>query len=145
MFDLFRSRTRTTRIVLGAILVFVAFTMVVTLIPWGGGYGGFGGDSNIVASIGDEDLTQNEVDRQIRSAMRNRSFPRELANIFVPQLIDQMITERAMAFEAERIGFRVTSEDVNQTIASMLPQLYQGPQEVRDRAYADFLARRADE
>ena len=45
---------------------------------------------------------------------------------YVPQLIDQMITERAVAYQAERMGFRVSDEDVANAIRSMLPQMIGG-------------------
>ncbi len=138
MFDLFRSRAKLVRYTLGALLTLVAISMVVTLIP---GWGSMPLERDQpVAEIGEEVLTQREVHLQVQAAMRNQAFPREMAYLYVPQLIDQMITERALAYEAERLGFRVTEADVAQTIRSLLPQLYQDGKFVGQELYASYLA-----
>jgi peptidyl-prolyl cis-trans isomerase D len=138
MFDLFRSRARLVRYGLGALLMLVAISMVVTLIP---GWGSIPAERDQpVAEIGDEVLTQREAQLQIQAAMRNQAFPRELAYIYVPQLIDQMITERALAYEAQRLGFRVTEAELAQTIRSLLPQLYQDGKFIGQEFYANYLA-----
>ncbi len=138
MFDLFRSRAKAVRYLLGGLLMVVALSMVVTLIP---GWGSMPvGEEQVVAEIGDEALTQREVQLQLQAAMRNKAFPSALAYIYVPQMIDQMITERVLAYQAERIGFRVSEADLAQTIRSMIPQLYQDGKFVGRQAYADFLA-----
>jgi len=138
MFDLFRSRARIVRLGLGALLLLVAISMVVTLIP---GWGSIPTErERPVAQIGDEILTQREVQLQIQAALRNNAFPRELAYIYIPQLVDQMITDRVLAYEAERLGFRVTEADVAQTIRSLLPQLYQDGKFAGREAYAAYLA-----
>ncbi|MEK7403742.1 MAG: peptidyl-prolyl cis-trans isomerase [Acidobacteriota bacterium] len=138
MFDLFRSRAKAVRYLLGGLLMVVALSMVVTLIP---GWGSMPvGEEQVVAEIGDEALTEREVQLQLQAAMRNKAFPSELAYIYVPQMIDQMITERVLAYQSERLGFQVTEADVAQTIRSMIPQLYQDGKFVGRQAYADFLA-----
>lgn len=138
MFDLFRRRTRVVRIGLGALLMLVAVSLVVTLIP---GWGTMPMDrEQPVAEIGDEALTQREVQLQIQAAIRNKTFSADMAYIYVPQLIDQMITDRVLAYQAERMGFRVTEADVAQTIRSLLPQLYQDGKFVGQEFYANFLA-----
>lgn len=138
MFDLFRSRARIVRWGLGALLMLVAISMVVTLIP---GWGSIPTERDQpVAEIGDDVLTQREVHLQIQAAMRNNAFPREMAYIYVPQLVDQMITERLLAYEAERLGFRVTEADVAQTIRSLFPQLFQDGKFVGREFYVNYLA-----
>ena len=57
---------------------------------------------------------------------------------YIPVLIDQMITERAIAYQAERMGFRVTDEDVANAIRSMLPQML-GSGEFDPKLYAAYM------
>ncbi len=138
MFDLFRSRARVVRWGLSALLMLVAVSMVVTLIP---GWGSIPTERDQpVAEIGDEVLTQREVHLQIQAAMRNNAFPREMAYVYVPQLVDQMITDRLLAYEAERLGFRVTEADVARTIGSLFPQLFQDGKFVGREIYVNYLA-----
>ncbi len=108
MFDLFRSRAKAVRYLLGALLMLVAISMVITLIP------GFGtnvsSNDQIVAEVGKEPITVLEVQQSIQAQMRGRNLPAEMAAAFVPQYIDQLVTENALAYQAERIlegaGFR---------------------------------------
>jgi peptidyl-prolyl cis-trans isomerase D len=137
MFDLFRSRDKAVKYLLSAVLGIVALSMVVTLIP---GYGTPTRDpEQVVAQIGKQQLTVREVQQQIQNLTKNRSVPPEMVQHYVPQLIDQMITERAVAYQAERMGFRVSDEDVARAIRSMLTQLF--PTGEFDKAvYQRFLA-----
>jgi peptidyl-prolyl cis-trans isomerase D len=138
MFDLFRSRAKAVRYLLGGLLMLVAISMVVTLIP---GFGTGGGQQDqVVAEIGKEVLTSRDVQQRINLAMRGRSLPREMMPVFVPQLIDTMITERVMTYEAQRLGFQVTQEDLARGLRTLVPQLFQGGQFVGKEAYAALLA-----
>ena len=136
MFDLFRSRDKAVRYLLGAVLGIVALSMVVTLIP---GYGTpTSAPEQVVAEIGKEQLTIRQVQHQLQNLTRNRQIPQEMVQHYVPQLIDQMITERAIAYQAERMGFRISDEDVARAIRSMLSQLF--PTGQFDKAvYSRFL------
>jgi peptidyl-prolyl cis-trans isomerase D len=121
MFDLFRSRDKAVRYLLGALLGIVALSMVVTMIP---GFGSQTADSEqVVAEVGRDKITAREVQALMQNLIRSRRVPPEMVQHYVPQLIDQMITERAVAFQAERMGFRVSEEDVANAIRSMLPQM----------------------
>lgn len=138
MFDLFRSRAKAVRYLLGALLVLVALSMVITLIP---GFGGSGpADDPVVAVIGDEDLTVREVQLNIQAALRGRTIPPELVATYVPQYINQMIAERALAYQARRLGFEVTEADLAQAIQSMFPQMFQDGKFVGRDAYQTFLS-----
>jgi hypothetical protein len=124
MFDLFRSRAKAVRYLLGGLLGVVALSMVVTLIP---GYGTPSqGRETIVAEVGKDQITVRQVQSVMQNVVRSRRVPQEMIPHYVPQLIDQMITERAVAFQAERMGFRVSDEEVANAIRSMLPQMIGG-------------------
>ena len=122
MFDLFRSRDKAVRYLLGVLLGVVALSMVITMVP------GFGSETSspselVVAEVGREKITVPQVQALMQNLIRSRRVPPEMVQHYVPQLIDQMITERAVAYQAERMGFRVTDADVANAIRSMLPQM----------------------
>src|SRR5262252_2305998 len=108
MFDLFRSRDKAVRILLGALLVLVGLSMLTYLIP---SYGS-GGSSNdiVVAEIGKEKITLPEIQRAVQNTMRGRQIPAAILPQYIPQMVDSMINERAMVYEAERLGFEVTDD-----------------------------------
>ena len=138
MFDLFRSRAKAVRYLLGFLLMLVAISMVVTLIP---GWGTMGdGSDQVVAEIGGEALTTREVQLQVQKEMRNKSFTAEMAATYLPQLVERMITDRALAYQATRLGFRVTEADLADTIRAALPQLFPDGKFVGREVYAAVLA-----
>jgi peptidyl-prolyl cis-trans isomerase D len=136
MFDLFRSRDKAVRYLLGALLGLVAFSMVITLIP---GYGSQqAGSEQVLAEVGKETITVRQLQTTMQSVLRNKQIPPEMVQHYVPQLIDQMIAERAIAYQAERMGFRVSDADVALAIRSMLTQVFPNGEFNRD-VYARFL------
>lgn len=139
MFDLFRSREKSVRYLLGALLTLVALSMVITLIP-GFGSGVGSGSDQIVAEIGKDVVTMREVQLGLQDTIRARQLPPELVSMYVPQIINQLVVDRAMAFEAERMGFKVTDEDVAQAIQQTIPMLYQDGKFVGKDLYAQYLS-----
>ncbi len=133
MFDLFRSRAKAVRYLLGALLMLVALSMVVTLIP------GFGApsasDDNVVAEIGNYTLTAQEINRRIEAAMRNQSIPREMMAFYVPQVIDGLVTNYAMVEKAQQLGMRVSEQDMADAIRVIMPDLFPGGQFAGKQAY----------
>src|SRR5260370_40937373 len=103
MFDLFRSRDKAVRYLLGGFVGLVALSMVITLIP---GYGSASrSPDEVVATVGGEKITVRQVQMQLQNMMRNKSVPPEMVTLYLPQLIDQMISENALAYQAGRMGF----------------------------------------
>jgi peptidyl-prolyl cis-trans isomerase D len=123
MFDLFRSRDKVVRIMLGGLLGVVGLSMVTYLIPSSGttGYDSSGNDTTVVANIGKEALTAQEVNKAVSNMTRSRQLPEELLSIYVPQIVQQMISERAMAYEASRLGMKVSSEEAENAILDTMP------------------------
>ncbi len=122
MFDLFRSRDKAVRYLLGGLLGLVALSMVITLIP---GYGSASrSPDQVVAEIGGDKITVRQVQMQLQQMMRNKSVPPEMVSLYVPQLIDQMISEEALAYQAQRMGFEVSDAETANTIRSLLSQLF---------------------
>ncbi|MGI8992642.1 MAG: peptidylprolyl isomerase [Bryobacteraceae bacterium] len=141
MFDLFRSRDKAVRILLGAILVIVALSMVTYLIPGGGMGAASGNPDNLVAEVGKDPITARHAAQVIQSVIRTRQVPRELMSLYAPQLIQQMVNDRALAYEARRLGLQVSDADVANAIqASLPPQLFKDGKLISKDAYASLLA-----
>src|SRR5579871_23515 len=139
MFDLFRSRDKAVRILLGALLVMVAISMLTYLVPNYNTGGGNPSDT-VLVDIGHDSLTLLEAQRQIQNTIRGRQLPPQILPNFIPQIIDQMVTERATAFEAERQGFVVTDAELADAIKQMVPALFPDGKFVGADIYRGYLA-----
>lgn len=134
MFDLFRSREKSVRILLGALLGLVSLGMLVYLIP-----GGFGGVSasgqDTIAVVGDQKITTLDVQRAVDNVTRSQpNFPRSMLAFYVPSLINQLIEEKAMAYQAAKMGLKVSDQELSDSIQTEFtqqlnrdfdPQIYQ--------------------
>ncbi len=73
----------------------------------------------MVAEIGKSTVTVGEVQQQLKNVLQNS--PPALPNSplpYIPQLVDQAIAERAVAYEAEQLGFRISDRDLAHTLRS---------------------------
>ncbi len=118
MFDLFRSREKSVRILLGVLLGLVALSMLVYLIPGGPG-GGPAASQNTVATVGDREITTDDVRRAIERLTQNQpNVPRALIAMYLPSVIDQIVQGKAMAFKAQQMGLRVSDQELGNAIQS---------------------------
>jgi peptidyl-prolyl cis-trans isomerase D len=118
MFDLFRSREKSVRILLGAMLVLVAGSMLVYLIP-----GGVGGDQatgeNVVASVAGSKITATDVQRQIAMLTRGQTnLPKGILAMYIPNIVNQLVEQKAMAYQAHQMGLTVSDDQLADQIQS---------------------------
>ena len=138
MFDLFRSRDKAVRYLLSGLLLVVALSMVTYLIP---SYGGGGpGQDAVVAEIGKDTITLRDAQLGIRNALHNRSIPPDLVSLYVPQILEQLINQHTMVYEAHRLGLQVSDDDISSTIRLSIPNLFPDGKFVGRDAYAAMLA-----
>jgi peptidyl-prolyl cis-trans isomerase D len=119
MFDLFRSRAKAVRIMLGAMLAIVAVSMLLYLIPGTGITAADSSNDQVIAEIGKSTVTVGQVQQQLKNVLQNRQLPPEFAATYIPQLVDQAIADRAVAYEAEQLGFRISDRDLATTLRSL--------------------------
>lgn len=118
MFDLFRSRDKVVRFMLGGLLVIVAASMLLYLVP-GGTPQSAAANDQVLVQFGRDTLTAGDVDRFVQSGIRNQRIPADLVPVMLPQMIDQMVHERAVAYEARRLGFQESDAELATTIQSI--------------------------
>ena len=109
----------TLKIILGALLVIICASMAITLIPGGiGSSFGIGAPpAGVLATVGDQQVTVNEVQREARAMIRQQ-FPRggaqasSLLPFFAGQAAEQLINEKTLIAEAHRMGLRASDDEL---------------------------------
>jgi peptidyl-prolyl cis-trans isomerase D len=107
----------------------VALSMLLYLIPGAGTTSAANNSDQVVAEIGKDVLTLHDVELGIQQQLRTNQIPPDLVQVVIPQQVDQMVEERAIAYEAKQLGFEVTDQDLANTIrstqfGSLTPQQY---------------------
>lgn len=126
-------KNRWIKIAMTVILLLICGSMLLYLIPGlnTGSAGATNPDS--VATVGGQDITVVEVQRQLAQMERSGSVPPMLRSLYTRQVIDQMIFQRALDVEAERLGLRVTPEEETERIKQILPDAWSGGVWQKDR------------
>src|SRR5271156_6784153 len=125
-------RNRWIKVTMGIILGLIIVSMVITLIP-GLMSGSMGGDApDAIASVGGQSISPAEFQQQFDQATRNQAVPPMLRGAYAKQVIDQMIFQRALEYEADRLGMRVTPEEETQRIKEILPTAWSGSTWLKD-------------
>jgi peptidyl-prolyl cis-trans isomerase D len=109
----------TVKIILGALLVLICASMAITLIPGGIGSSlGIGSPARgVLATIGDEQVTVSDVQREAKGMIRQQ-FPQGgpqaamLMPYFASQAAEQLISKKAVVAEAHRMGLRVSDDEL---------------------------------
>jgi peptidyl-prolyl cis-trans isomerase D len=147
MFDLFRSREKVVRLFLGALLVLVAASMLIYLIPGGPG-GPSASGQNVIAVVGSEKITTTDLDRAVQRITRGQAnLPKGMLAMYVPMLVNQLIESKAMAYKAREMGLNVSDQELGDKIQSEVApalggkfdlQLYQSILAQQGMTVADF-------
>lgn len=126
-------RNRWIKVTMGIILGLIIVSMVITLIP-GLMSGAMGGDApDAIASVGGQSISLAEFQQQFDQATHNQAIPPMLRGAYAKQVVDQMIFQRALEYEADRLGMRVTPEEETQRIKELLPTAWSGSTWLKDR------------
>ena len=140
MFDLFKlgNREKFKKFGMVALLLMVSASMLLYLVP---NYDrNSGSNDTVVAQMGKEVVTEAEVRRTIQNLTKGRQLPAEVLPNYVPEMISQIITEHAMAYEADRLGLQVTDQDVADALRQNYAGLFPEGKFVGKDVYAAMLA-----
>ena len=126
-------RNRWIKITMTVILVLICLSMVITLIP--GLYSGSVGaqSPDTVASVGGQDISVTEVQRQLNQISQRQAIPPMLKGLYAKQLLDQLVFQRSLELEGQRLGIRVTPEEETERIKQILPTAWAGDTWLKDR------------
>ncbi|MEZ5398464.1 MAG: peptidylprolyl isomerase [Bryobacteraceae bacterium] len=139
MFDLFRSRTNSVRYLLMALLSLVALSMVITLIP-GFGSPTYETNDQVLAEVDSEPVTARMVGQVIQQQLRNQAMSPQAVEMMLPQVVNKIVGEMATAYQAKKMGFAVSDQEVVQEIKTLMPQLFQGGEFAGKEIYQEYLS-----
>jgi peptidyl-prolyl cis-trans isomerase D len=129
-------RNRWIKITMGVILGLIIVSMVITLIP-GLMNGTAGGDApDTLASVGGQNISVLDFQQAYDVTTRNQAIPPQLRGPYSKQVVDQLVFQHALEYEADRLGIRVTPEEQTERIKQILPDAWSGNTWLKDR-YAD--------
>ncbi len=138
MLKAFQKRNKWKNFVFGSILVLIALSMVLYLIP---GVTGFGSDpafTGVVAEVQGEQIQAFELQQALfQFGLQNR-IPAELMELYSTQILDNMLLERATLREAEQLGLQVSETELVQQLRR-IPDLFPDGNFVGRQAYEDIV------
>ena len=111
------------KIVLGGMLLVICGAMVITLVPGGLGSNlGIGGPrQGVIATVDGSEVTTVDVNRTTDNMLREQ-FPKAgaqtamLRPYFAQRALDNLISQKAILAEANRMGLRATDAEVRDEI-----------------------------
>ncbi len=135
------SRKTGLRILLGAVVLVLGGSMLLYLVPQTPGTGE-ASSTDTIAKVGDETVSTAEVRQQLAEIQQRNQVPKQLESLYVRQILNQLIFQKEMEYEAKRLGIRVSDQEQADRIRQFLPTAYNGDTFVgRDRYAAEVQAR----
>jgi peptidyl-prolyl cis-trans isomerase D len=111
MIRFLQTKGRVQRVLLVGFLSLICVTMVAYLVP-GINDTLNGGNSNLVAKIGNHTVTTSDITRQVSSVMRQNKYPEQYRPLVAQRVAEQMIMQQALLWQAEKLGLSTSDEEV---------------------------------
>lgn len=118
MIRFLQTKGRVQQFLLVGFLSIIIIMMVVTLVP-GGGLGdffGFSMNANVLAKVGGEDITVQDVQKRAQSMAKQQFRGREVPPAIMPYFLQQaqqgLVTRQMLLNEADRMGLAATDSDL---------------------------------
>ena len=124
MAGLFENKQVLSRIYIGIFVGLIAVSMLLYLVPQGPGAGA--SSSATVATIGSESITLQDVQQQLAKISQRGQIPKPLESLYARQILNQLVFDKEIQYEANRLGITVTNEEMSTLIKQVLPTAFNG-------------------
>ncbi|HXN51814.1 MAG TPA: peptidyl-prolyl cis-trans isomerase [Candidatus Acidoferrum sp.] len=119
------SRKTGMRILLGVVVLLLGGSMLLYLVPQTPGTGE-ASSTDIVAKVGDQTVSASEIRQQFAEIQQRNQIPKQLESLYARQILNQLIFQKEMEYEAKRLGIRVSDQERAARIRQFLPTAYNG-------------------
>jgi peptidyl-prolyl cis-trans isomerase D len=124
VWDALREKKIGVRILLGVVVGILGLGMLLYLVPQQSGNELTQAD--VIAQVGNQTVTTADVQTQLNRISRNGQIPASILPLYAKQMLDQLVFERSLELEAERLGLRVTDEEHASLLRKLIPTAYSG-------------------
>src|SRR4029077_17569123 len=129
-----------SRILLGAVVLPLGGSILLYLVPQTPGVGEVSTDT--IAKVGDQSVSVAEVRQQLDEMERRGQLPKQFEVIAAQQVLNQIVHEKEIEYEAKRLGITVSDQERADRIRQFLPTAFNGNTFVGlDRYAAEVQAR----
>jgi peptidyl-prolyl cis-trans isomerase D len=129
-----------SRIALGVVVLALSGGMLLYLVPTGPGTTQLSNDA--VARVGDQTVTVAEVKQQLAQFERNGQVQPILEGYYERQILDQLVFQKELEYEAGLIGIRVSNDEIADRIKLILPTAFNGDAPIATDQYAAMVQNR---
>lgn len=112
------------RILFGVIIGILALSMLLYLVPQGSNTAETSTDA--VAKVGDQSITLAEIHDRLNQIRRGNQIPTQLEGLYAKRILDQLIFQKEVEYEAKRLGITVSDKERADRIRQYLPTVYSG-------------------
>jgi len=112
------------RILLGAVVLVLGGSMLLYLVPQAPTSGEVSTDT--VAKVGDESVSVQDIRKQLDQIERNNQVPRPLEGLYAQQILQQLVFQKEIEYEAKRLGITVSDQERADRIRQYLPTAFNG-------------------
>ncbi|GAC1702175.1 MAG: peptidylprolyl isomerase [Candidatus Acidiferrum sp.] len=112
------------RILLGAVVLLLGGSMLLYLVPQTPGTSEI--STGAVAKVGDQTVTAADVRQQLDEIERRNQVPKALESLYAQQILNQLIFEKELEYEAKRLGITVSDQERADRIRQFLPTAFSG-------------------
>ena len=125
------------RILLGAVVLLLGGSMLLYLVPSTPGTGE-AASTETIAKVGNDTVSTAEVRQRLSEFERQNPSPqfRMIAPYYASQILNQLVFEKEIEYEANRLGIRVSNDEIADRIRQFLPTAYSGDTFVGQDQYA---------
>jgi peptidyl-prolyl cis-trans isomerase D len=140
MFRTLQSQQRAVKIILGAVLGLVSLGMLLYLVP--APVSSLGNSSEGIADVAGERISAADLQRRFDLLSSQQAVPSALRPLYIRQILDQMVFDRLLEVEANRLGIGVTDKEVADRIRMILPEAFPGGRWIGANQYAALVQQR---
>ncbi len=134
MAGVFDNQKTGVRVLFGVVIAIIALSMLLYLVPQGTNT--TEGSTDVLAKVGDQNVTMGEVRQQLDEIRRRNPIPKPLEGLYARNILNQLVFQKEIELEAKSLGIAVSDQERADRIKQYVPTAFNGDSFVGMDAYA---------